>query len=133
MTKTSTDIESNIKRCMSCAYLMPNPEDMLTYCTLMHTKKYVHPISMACDKWSDVTKRALPIKCRGCGKDGVMIGKNTLPDGWGNLLGSDRHYCPDCYARTARVIDREIVNRKPDKTRTITRSVESFFNECFRM
>lgn len=86
----------------------------------------------ACDKWLDVTKRVLPIKCHICGKDGVMIGKNTLPEGWGNLLSPDKHYCPDCYVRMGQVIDREIVNRK-DETRTIVRSIESFYNECFSM
>ena len=121
------------KMCMSCAYFRTNQEDKLTYCTLKNPKKQADFLDPACDKWSDVAKRVLPIKCRGCGKDGVMTGKNTLPDGWGNLLCADWHYCPDCYAKTARVIDREIVNRKPDKTRTITSSVESFFNDCFGM
>ena len=121
------------KMCVDCAYLKANSMSMLTYCTLDKPEKYAHPIDTACEKWSDVEKRVLPIKCCHCGKDGVMVGKNSLPNGWGNLLGPDHHYCPDCYERMARFLDREIVNRKPDKTRTITRSAESFFYECFSM
>lgn len=121
------------RMCMNCAYFRINQDDKLPYCTLKNPEKYVDFIDPACDKWSDVAKRVLPIKCRGCGKDGMMVGKNTLPDGWGNLLGADWYYCPDCYTKTARFIDHAIVNRKQDKTTTVTRSVESFFNDCFRM
>lgn len=90
-------------------------------------------MNLACDKWSDVAKQVLSIKCYMCGKDGVIVGKSTLPKGWGNLLSPNNHYCPDCYIRMGRFIDREIVNRKTDKTRMIVRSAESLFNECFSM
>ena len=126
-------MEKNNKMCMDCAYLTPNSMSMLTYCTLNHPPKYVHHMNLACDKWSDVAKRELPIKCCMCGEDGVMVGKNSLPNGWGNLLGPDNHFCPSCYEKMAQFNDREFVNRKPDKTRTIVRSVERFYSECFRM
>ena len=126
-------MEKQRKMCVDCTHLKADSMSMLTYCTLENPPKYVHLINPACDKWSDVTKRVLPIKCRICGKEGSMTGKNTLPDGWGNLLNPNHHYCPDCYIRIAQVIDHEIVNRKPDKTRTIVRSIESFYIECFNM
>lgn len=125
--------KKNKKRCMNCAHIRSDYNTMLKYCALQNPDRHVDLLDDACNKWEDLTKRVLPIKCCVCGKEGKKLGRDTLPNGWGILFNSDTYYCPKCYAGTARVIDREIVNRKQDKTTTVTRSVESFFHECFRI
>ena len=119
------------KNCSSCAHFVWPVGTEYQYCLLKHPRATICDFDVACDKWSCVKERVLYIKCRICEKEGMIIGKNTLPNGWCTLLSPDNYYCPECGNGMSNFIDREIVRRKPDNIIRTIKSTESFWRDCF--